>query len=80
MQNKNPPSFPPIRSAKQFGNAIQRIRKARALTQSQLSESAGLRQAGLSQIESGANGVRLFSLFKLLAALNLEIVLRKRGA
>jgi HTH-type transcriptional regulator / antitoxin HipB len=68
----------PIRSTKQLGDAIKRFRKAEAYSQDDLAKSSGLRQAGISHLEAGAEGVRLGTFFKILAALDLEIVLRKR--
>ena len=67
-----------VRSARQLGHVIKRERYAQGFSQNDLAEKSGLRQAGISLIESGAKGVRLETLFKLLAALDLEIVVQKR--
>ena len=68
-----------VRSARQLGNVIKRERKQQDLSQNALAEEAGLRQAGISLIESGAKGVRLETFFKILAALDLEVAIQKRS-
>ncbi len=62
----------------QLGNAIHRFRKQSALTQSGLGEKSGVKQPIISQIEQGAKGTRLRTLLKVLAALDLELVIRSR--
>lgn len=66
------------RTPKQLGAVIQRQRRTRGLTQTELGERAGLRQATISQIERGENA-RLESLLAVLAALNLELTVRPRS-
>ena len=66
------------RGPKELGEAIAILRKGRRLTQQQLGEMADIKQNAISVIESGAEGVRISTLFKILAALELEIVIRKR--
>lgn len=78
MGNETSVTYPPIRSARQVGHTIKRIRKSMGLTQMELAQLAGLRQAGISQLESGASGVRLGSLFKILSAIEFEFVVRAR--
>ncbi len=67
-----------VRSAKQLGNALQRFRREQDWPQVRLSEQSGVKQATISQVESGAEGSRLETLFKLLAGLDLEIVVQPR--
>lgn len=67
-----------IRSPKQAGDALRRQRNARGLNQTDLADLAGLRQESVSKIETGNPGTRLESIFALLAALDLEFVVRKR--
>jgi len=69
------------RTAKQIGTVIQRARKRRGWTQSVLAERAGLRQATVSEIESGSRAARLDTILSVLAALDLEfrIDARTRG-
>lgn len=67
------------RSPKQLGNIIQRTRKQRGLTQTDLANLSGLRQEKISKIESGQDGAKLSTIFALLAALNLEIAIEPRS-
>ena len=67
-----------IRSPKQAGDALRRQRNARGLNQTGLAGLAGLRQESVSKIETGNPGTRFESIFALLAALDLEFVVRKR--
>lgn len=71
--------YPPVRSSRQLGSTIRRIRKSRNYSQGTLATLSGLRQAGISQMETGAEGARLGSLFKIISALDIEIVIRKRS-
>lgn len=66
------------RSPKQLGLLIQRHRKARGMSQSELADLAGLRQEMISKIESGQPGSRLSSIYALLAALDLEMTVQPR--
>ena len=66
------------RSPKQLGHAFKRHRLAKKLVQTQLSEESGVRQAGISQLEGGHGGTRIETIFKIVTALDLEIVLRPR--
>ena len=65
------------RTPKQIGTIIQRARKKRDWTQSLLAERAGLRQATVSNIESG-EPVKLESILAVLAALGLEFRIEER--
>jgi len=67
------------RSPKQLGNIIQRTRKQRGMTQTDLANLSGLRQEKISKIESGQDGAKLSTIFALLAALNLEITVGTRS-
>lgn len=70
------------RTAKQLGSLLRRARKQMRLSQVELSEKAGLRQATISEIEAGNAGAKLDSILKVLATLKLElrIVPRSKGA
>ena len=72
-------ALPPVRSARQLGSTLKRVRIDKKLSQTDISNETGLRQAGISLLEGGAKGVRLDTLFKILAALDLEIVVQKRS-
>ena len=66
------------RSPAQMGAVLKRRRRLIGQTQAELSHKTGLRQATLSSAEAGAP-MQLQTLFRLLAALDLEIVVRPRG-
>jgi HTH-type transcriptional regulator/antitoxin HipB len=68
------------RSPSQIGNLIRRQRKKLGLSQAQLGEKVGLRQATVSLIETGNPAARIDTLLALLASLDLEfrIALRSR--
>jgi HTH-type transcriptional regulator / antitoxin HipB len=67
------------RSPKQLGTIIQRTRKQRGLTQTELANLAGLRQEMISKIETGHEGTKLSSIYALFAALDLELVVDTRS-
>lgn len=69
-----------VRTPHQFGAAIRRQRKLQSLTQAQLGEKTHLRQATISALENGEGGIQLKTLTDVLAALNLELVIRERTA
>lgn len=66
------------RNPKQIGNIIRRARKKLSLSQGALGDQVGLRQATISQIETGNPAVRLDTLLALLAALDLELQVAPR--
>jgi HTH-type transcriptional regulator / antitoxin HipB len=68
-----------VRTPKQLGNALRRVRASWPLTQSELGQRARLRQPTISTLEAGSPGVKLDTLFAVLAALDLELVLRPRS-
>lgn len=67
------------RSPGQVGSALQTARKARGINQTTLAHLSGLRQEMVSKVETGQTGVKLATLFDLLAALDLELVIRPRS-
>lgn len=71
----------PVRSPRQLGHALQRLRLQRGLNQAEAGRLAGLRQATVSSAESGAPGTELATVFALLAALGgeIEVVERVHG-
>ena len=66
------------RTSKQIGDALRRRRRALKLTQTDLGTKTTLRQATISTIEKGEPGTQLRTLFDVMAALNLELVIRPR--
>lgn len=67
------------RTPQQVGRALQRRRRAMKLTQTQLGQRAKLRQATVSALEAGEPRTQLRTLMALLAALDLELVVRPRS-
>src|SRR6056297_1124376 len=67
------------RTPKQIGTIIQRARKMRDWTQSDLAERAGLRQGTISVIEKGDKPAKLDSILAVLAALDLEFRVGERS-
>jgi len=68
-----------VRTPKQLGPVLQGYRKTRALTQAAIGQSVGLPQSEISRLELDASSASLSRVFKLLAALDLELVIRPRG-
>jgi HTH-type transcriptional regulator / antitoxin HipB len=66
------------RSIDQIGNAVRRRRKLLKLSQTQLCERTGLRQATISSLEASDTSARLTTLLDILTALDLELVIRDR--
>lgn len=66
------------RTPAQIGEAIRRRRKELGLTQGELGQKTGLRQATISDLERGVSRAQLHTLCRVLAALDLELVVRQR--
>ncbi|HET8986441.1 MAG TPA: helix-turn-helix domain-containing protein, partial [Trueperaceae bacterium] len=64
----------PIRSPRQLGQALARMRRLRGSTQVGVAQASGVRQPTISSVESGAPGTELATVFAILAALDLELV------
>ena len=69
----------PARTAAQIGAIVHRERRARGLTQAQLGAKVGRRQATVSKLEKGEPATPLSTLFDVLSALGLELVIGKRS-
>jgi HTH-type transcriptional regulator/antitoxin HipB len=67
------------RTPKQIGDAIRRQRRKLGLNQTALGERTRLRQATISAVESGEPGTQIRTLCDVLAALDLEFVVRPRS-
>lgn len=67
------------RNAGQIGAIVHRERRALGLTQAQLGAKIGRRQATISKLEKGEPATQLSTLFDVLTALNLELVIGNRG-
>jgi HTH-type transcriptional regulator/antitoxin HipB len=68
------------RNPNQIGVIVRRERRARGLTQAQLGDLIGRRQATISKLEKGDAGIQLSTLFDVLAALGLEVRIVSRTA
>ncbi|MGB0843168.1 MAG: helix-turn-helix domain-containing protein [Alphaproteobacteria bacterium] len=66
------------RTISQIGQALKRFRKSKKMTQVQVGKLSGLRQATISDLESGDTTSQLRTLEYVLAALNLELIVRAR--
>lgn len=66
------------RTPKQIGAAVRRCRRALGINQNDVGEKTHLRQATISGLEAGEPGIQLRTLFGVLTALNLELVIRPR--
>ena len=66
-----------IRDEKQLAAELRRQRRRADLTQTELAISAQKRQATISNLENGEGGT-LETLFSVLRALELELVVRPR--
>jgi len=67
-----------IRTPKQLGVNVRANRKELNKTQTEVAKRAGMKQKQVSMIEQGIEGVRLITLFKLLSAMGLEVVIRPK--
>lgn len=68
-----------IVSVQTLGQVLQSERKQKGMTQREVAHCVGLRQPTVSSIEQGNQGTELGTLFRLLAALDLEMVIQPRG-
>ena len=66
------------RTPKQVGEMLRRRWQSLKLTQEDMGKRVSLRQATISKLETGEPGTRLSTLFDVLTALDLEIVIRPR--
>jgi HTH-type transcriptional regulator/antitoxin HipB len=65
-------------SPKILGQILKSARNNKKLTQEQAGSIVGITQAMLSRIERGETHIRLDTLFRLLAALELEMTILPR--
>ena len=68
-----------VRTSKQLGAALRRQRRSMGLRQGDIGSRTNLRQATISALENGEPGTRLRTLIRVLTALELELVIRKRS-
>ena len=62
-----------------LANAVRDQRKAQNITQSDTAKLVGIKQTTVSAFENTPEGTKLDTLFKLLAALDLELHVQPRN-
>jgi HTH-type transcriptional regulator / antitoxin HipB len=67
-----------IHSSKELAIVMQDNRKTKKLTQAAIGDRVGLKQATVSAFENNPDGTKLETLFKILAALDLELQIVSR--
>ena len=68
----------PIKTPQQLGAVLKGFRRERQLTQAEVGARVGLAQNAVSEIESDPGRSSVARVLKLLAALDVEVVLRPR--
>lgn len=58
---------------KQLGAKIQRVRKARKMTQEDLASKIGVQTATISNIEGGKTDTSVYTIFKIAQALRTHV-------
>ncbi len=66
------------RTPRQIGAILRRRRRGLGLSQAELGDKAGVRQATISALESGEQGARLKTVFDVMSVLGVEMVVRDR--
>ncbi|MDD2319232.1 MAG: helix-turn-helix transcriptional regulator [Geobacteraceae bacterium] len=66
-------------SPKVLGQILKSFRLQKGLNQHQAGELVGLTQAMVSRIERGESNARIDTLFRLLAALGMEMIVQSKG-
>jgi HTH-type transcriptional regulator/antitoxin HipB len=79
MEKEIAPMDQITRTSPQLGAALRRRRKQAGLSQEALADKVKLRQATISRLENGDTGTELGTLLTVVAALDLEIVVRPRS-
>ncbi|WP_347116299.1 helix-turn-helix domain-containing protein [Leclercia sp. S52] len=69
-----------VTSADTLAQAVRDQRKVNKLTQTATAEQVGIKQTTVSDFENKPGSTKLETLFKILAALDLELHVVKRGA
>jgi len=68
-----------IKTPRQLGAVLQGYRRDQKLTQKDVGIKVGLAQNVVSLLEAAPERARLVRIFKLLSALDLELVVRPKG-
>ena len=67
------------RTPRQIGTLVRRARKKKGISQTELADKVGTRQATVLMIETGNSAVKLATLLAVLAALDLELRIAPRS-
>lgn len=67
-----------INSPETLGSALRSERKRKGLTQEKVGQSVAMEQYTVSRLEKGNPQMEIGTLFRVLAALDLELVIRPR--
>lgn len=70
----------PVRTPAQLGQVVKGLRQARRMTQAAVAARMGSLQGKISALEANPGKASVERLFRLLSVLELELVLRERGA
>lgn len=65
-------------SPQSLGEALRAARKKKGMSQLEVGKSVGIDQPSMSKIERGESSARVDTLFRLLAALEMELVIQPR--
>lgn len=69
-----------VHFAEQLRQHLRALRKARGLTQSRLAQKLGVGQSRVADIEANPGAMSVDQLFRVLAALDVQLVLRDKQA
>jgi len=69
----------PVHTPEQLALVLRGLRQSRRQTQAEAAQAVGLQTKTVSGLETRPATATLNSLFRLLAALDLELVIRPRG-
>lgn len=69
-----------IATPDQLAHVLRSVRKARGLSQLEVGKPVGLLQKSVSVLENHPETVTIESLFKLLSALGLELIVSSKGS
>lgn len=68
-----------VRTTDQLAKVIQGIRKSSGQSQQAVADKVGMFQKTVSLLETNPDNASLGSLFKLMSALNLELILQDKS-
>jgi HTH-type transcriptional regulator / antitoxin HipB len=73
-----PTAIRPVRNDGELGESIRAERLKQGLRQVDLARKASVRQALVSELENGVTNARMETVFKVLAALDLDLAIVAR--